>query len=71
MKPCDNGRFPKESTETAKEGHLYLMTYRKQEKKIVPETFSHFLTFLYNFPVLKIGAYICVCLIIKITLKDS
>lgn len=44
MKPCDNGRFPKESTETAKEGHLYLMTYIKQEKKIVPETFSHFLT---------------------------
>ena len=45
MKPCDNGRFPKESIETAKEGHLYSVTYRKQEKKKnVPETFSHFLT---------------------------
>ena len=34
-------------------------------------TFSHFLTFVYNFPIYKIGAYICVCLIIRITLKDS
>ena len=45
MKPCDNGRFPKESIETAKEGHLYSVTYRKQEKK--KTCLKHFNIFLH------------------------